>query len=126
MAEPPEYLPPCAITSARRPGPSASWLLLGQGSQTEEPRWWASELLQTLECARASLLKPPHSQQQGRALKAPGMREREALWVSRVASQGSRRAGGREGGAWLKLQETGDGQGPGTKWEVGETAGQGE
>lgn len=54
------------------------------------------------------------------------MWERETLWVSRVASQGSRRVGDREGGAWLKLQETGDGQGPGREWEVGEIAGQGE
>lgn len=53
-------------------------------SDAKEPRCWASEHLRTLECARPSFLKPPHSQQLGGAPKAPGLQERETQEVSKV------------------------------------------
>lgn len=45
-----------------------------------------------------------------------GLWGRETQWDSRVTSRG----------AQLKIREREDGQGPGRKWKVGETAGQGE
>lgn len=110
---PAKYLSPCAI-----PTPKEAWAIClvvpaGPGvSDSKEPRCWASEHLQTLECARPSFLEPPHSQQPGGALKVPGLQERETQEVSRVSSQGSQMVRNREGapGRRSRREKMGRGQ----------------
>ena len=116
----PKYLSPCAI-----PTPKEAWAIClmasaGPGvSDSKEPRCWASEHLQTLECARPSFLEPPHSQQLEEELKAPGLQEREIQEVSRVSSQGSQMVSNREGAPGVRSRREKMGRGPqrSGRWE---------
>lgn len=116
----------CAVTTLRGPGLSASSPAGPGVSDPKEPRCWAAEHLQALECARASFLQSPHSQHQGGALISPwACRGRESQRDPSMTSQGALMTG-TEKKAQLKIQQRGSGQGPGREGKVGEATEQSE
>lgn len=111
----------CAITTVRGPGLSASSPAGPGVSDPKEPRHWAAEHLQTLECARTSFSAPGRSTQKSLGLSGKGKPVRPQHDQPRCPEDRHREEDGQ-----LKIQQRGSGQGPGREGKVGEASGQSE